>query len=146
MWEYIFWGVVFVIALLAEAATTIFISIWLAAGALIAFFLAVFGLSFTVQCVVFVLVSLILFTLTRPMVQKLRKTAPVATNADSLIGMEGLVQVAIEPFKNGRVQVNNLDWSARAVNGESIEAGTRIVVDKIEGATLLVHPAEMNKA
>lgn len=142
MWEYIFWGVLFVILLLAEAATTVFISIWLAAGALVAFFLAVFGLSFTIQCAVFVIISLILFTLTRPMVQKLRKTAPVATNADSLIGMDGIVKTPINPFENGRVRVNNLEWSARSVSGDSIEAGTRIVVEKIEGVTLLVKPAD----
>ena len=142
MWEYIFWGVLFVILLLAEAATTVFISIWLAAGALVAFFLAVFGLSFTIQCAAFVIISLILFTLTRPMVQKLRKTAPVATNADSLIGMDGIVKTPINPFENGRVRVNNLEWSARSVSGDSIEAGTRIVVEKIEGVTLLVKPAD----
>ena len=142
MWEYIFWGVLFVILLLAEAATTVFISIWLAAGALVAFFLAVFGLSFTVQCVVFVIVSLVLFTLTRPLVKKLRKTTPVATNSDSLIGMEGIVKMAVKPFENGRVRVNNLDWSARSVSGDPIEAGCRVVVEKIEGATLLVKPAD----
>jgi len=142
MWEYIFWGVLFVILLLVEAATTVFVSIWLAAGALVAFFLAVFGLSFTIQCAVFVIISLILFTLTRPMVQKLRKTAPVATNADSLIGMDGIVKTPINPFENGRVRVNNLEWSARSVSGDPIEAGTRIVVEKIEGATLLVKPAD----
>ena len=142
MWEYIFWGVLFVILLLAEAATTVFISIWLAAGALVAFFLAVFGLSFTIQCAAFVIISLILFTLTRPMVQKLRKTAPVATNADSLIGMDGIVKTPINPFENGRVRVNNLEWSARSVSGDPIEAGTRIVVEKIEGVTLLVKPAD----
>lgn len=142
MWEYIFWGVLFVILLLAEAATTGFISIWLAAGALVSFFLAVFDVPFVVQCVVFVIVSLILFTLTRPMVRKLRKTAPVATNADSLIGMEGIVKVSIAHFENGRVRVNNLDWAARSVNGEPIEAGSSIIVEKIEGATLLVRPTD----
>lgn len=142
MWEYIFWGVLVAITLLAEAATTAFISIWLAAGALIAFFLAVFGASFTVQCVVFVITALILFTATRPLVGKLSKKAHVATNADSLIGMEGIVRQAIEPLQNGRVFVNNLDWSARSSDNSSIAAGSRIIVEKIEGATLLVRPAE----
>lgn len=142
MWEYIFWGVLVAITLLAEAATTAFISIWLAAGALIAFFLAVFGASFTVQCVVFVITALVLFTATRPLVGKLNKKAHVATNSDSLIGMEGIVRRAIEPLQNGRVSVNNLDWSARSSDNSSIAAGSRIIVEKIEGATLLVRPAE----
>ncbi|MBR6791115.1 MAG: NfeD family protein [Oscillospiraceae bacterium] len=142
MWEYIFWGVLFVFLLLAEAATTVFISIWLAAGALISFFLAVFGASFTVQCVVFVIVSLVLFIITRPLVSRLKGSAHVATNSDSLIGMEGIVCKEIGPLENGRVRVSGLDWSARSVDGGPVAAGARITVEKIEGATLLVRPAD----
>lgn len=142
MWEYIFWGVIFLIALLAEAATTAFISIWLAAGALLAFFAAVFGASIAVQCTVFVVAALLLFIATRPLVKKLNKSAHVATNADSIIGTEGVVRQSIETLQNGRVCVNNLDWSARSVSGSPIEAGSRIVVEKIEGATLLVRPID----
>jgi len=142
MWEYIFWGVVFVIALIAEAATVAYVSIWMAIGAVASFIVSVAGGSFAVQCVVFVLVSLLLFILTRPLVKKLVQKKPVATNADSIIGMEGMVRQPIEALRAGRIYVDGLDWSARSSNGQAVPAGVRVVVEKIEGATLLVRPVE----
>lgn len=142
MWEYILWGVVFVVALIVETATVAYVSIWMAVGAVASFIVTVAGGSFSTQCVVFVLVSLLLFILTRPLVKRLVQKKPVATNADSIIGMEGIIRQPVEPLKAGRIYVNGLDWSARATDGQAIPAGVRVVVEKIEGATLLVRPVE----
>lgn len=143
MWEYIFWGIIFVAALITEAATVAFVSIWLAVGALIAFLIAVAGASFSIQCIFFVLVSLVLFLCTRPLAKKLGRGKRVATNADSVIGMEGIVKEPIRPLSTGRVCVRGLDWSARTTgDDQQVPAGARIVVEQIQGATLIVRPVE----
>lgn len=144
MWEYIFWAVVFVIALVAEAVTVALVSIWMTVGAVAAFIVSVAGGSFSLQCTVFVLVSLILLAVSRPLAKRLSFIGkkPEATNADSVIGMEGVVRQAIEGLSPGRVCVNGLDWSAKAVSEDAIPIGARVIVEKIEGVTLLVRPLE----
>ena len=145
MWEYILWGVIFVAALAVEAATMSLVSIWLAAAAVVTFFVAAAGGAFWLQCLIFVVLSLLLFLLTRPLTEKFRRKKPVRTNADSVIGMEGVVRREIEPLQGGRVCVGGLDWSARSSQSVPIPVGSCVVVEKIEGATLLVRPAEAPK-
>ena len=145
MWEYILWGVIFVAALAVEAATMSLVSIWLAAAAVVTFFVSAAGGAFWLQCLIFVVLSLLLFLLTRPLTEKFRRKKPVHTNADSVIGMEGVVRREIEPLRGGRVCVGGLDWSARSSQSVPIPAGSCVVVEKIEGATLLVRPAEAPK-
>ena len=87
----IFWGAVFVIMLIAEITTMQFVTIWFAAGAVGAFIAAMFELSFTVQMIIFVALSVLLLLITRPVFAKLRVKQQPRTNADLNIGETAVV-------------------------------------------------------
>ena len=92
MGYYFLWIGIFVAALIIEGLTMQLVSIWFAVGALGALVAAIAGGSLVIQASIFVILSLVLFLATRPLVQKIGRAPTVHTNADSVIGMEGIVR------------------------------------------------------
>ena len=130
----VFWALAFVFFVVCEVATgTALVSIWLAIAALIAMFCAIAKLSF-----LFVISSIILLLLTRPVVKKLQNKT-VATNYELDVGKTAIV---IEPIDNsvnkGRVTLEGTDWAARTEDGSKIPEGTPVKVVRIDGAKLIV--------
>ncbi len=144
--EAIFWSVLFILLLAVEMMTTQLVSVWFAAGSLAAFIAAMCGGSFTVQLILFVIVSAALLPVAR-IVWKKRKLSPtVKTNADSVIGMIGVVTEDVDNLKEtGRVKVNGLSWSARMETGNFAAVGTAVRICRIDGVKLLVEPAEQEE-
>ena len=133
----IFWLVLLVILVIIEFATAQFVTIWFAAGALVAVFLS--GFPFWVQLVGFTVTSIILLILTRPLVKKLKKKPVVPTNADLDIGKTATVIQTINNATNeGRVRLNGIDWIAISVDDTIIENDEIVIIDRIEGAKLFV--------
>lgn len=138
------WFVLTVILLIAEAATVTVISLWFAAGALAAMVTALLGAGLWVQAVVFVLVSAAALTALRPLVRKHLTPKLTATNIDSVIGSVGIVTGTIDNLTaTGQVKLNGMEWSARSTSGNTLEVGTKVRVDKIEGVKVFVSPAEV---
>lgn len=138
------WFVLTVILLIAEAATVTVISLWFAAGALAAMVTALLGARLWVQAVVFVLVSAAALTALRPLVRKHLTPKLTATNIDSVIGSVGIVTGTIDNLTaTGQVKLNGMEWSARSTSGNTLEVGTKVRVDKIEGVKVFVSPAEI---
>lgn len=132
------WGALMVLFIILEFSSCALVSIWFVFGALAAIFAAWQGCSFLVQTTVFVGVSALLLMFTWPMVRALR-IKKVPTNADSIIGAEGIVQTAIDNVKNeGRVVIDSIDWAAKSTNGRPIPADSVVTVDKLEGVTVYV--------
>lgn len=68
---------------------------------------ALMGLSFFWQVVVFLRYRCFCLVLTRPLMKKFLRVRPTATNADSLVGMIGVVVEEIDNDRaQGRVYVN----------------------------------------
>ena len=87
----------------------------------------------------FVVVTAIALAVTRPLVKKLKRKRPEATNADRYIGKSAVVVEAIDnDHAKGLVKVDNEKWTARSVDGQLIEPGDRVVVTAIEGVKLIV--------
>jgi len=77
----------------------------------------------------------------RPKLESLRKKNVQKTNADRLIGREGIVIVPLNALEGkGQVKVDGQIWSAKA--GEDLTAGTKIKVLSIEGVKLVIGRAE----
>ncbi len=132
------WGALLVVFILAEVGSCALVSIWFVFGSLAAIVAAADGCTFLTQSLIFVATSTVLLLLTRPFVRSL-KIKKIPTNSDEIIGMEGIVQTAIDNIKGeGRVVISSIDWAAKATNGRPIPAGSVIVVDKLEGVTLFV--------
>ena len=143
-WAAILWLILTVILLITEAATVTVVSLWFAAGSLAAMAVALLGGGIWLQVLVFLVVSAAALTTLRPLVRKYLTPKLTATNIDSIIGAIGIVTADIDNISaSGQVKLNGMDWTARSTSGESIEAGTKVRVDKIEGVKVFVSPAEV---
>ena len=136
----IFWIVVFVAMLLAEAATAGLVTLWFAGGALLAMIAAMCKVSVVWQIVIFVVSSSLLLALIYPKAKKKLKKIPVTpTNADRVIGMDGILTEAIDPIAGtGAVKVDGKVWTARSEAGKAIPEGTLVTVERIEGVRAIV--------
>lgn len=142
----IFWGVVFVLTVIAEFASMQLISIWFAVGSLGAFFAAMFDLGFTAQLAIFVLVSMLLLIATRPLLKKLRVKNVVPMNADKEIGsMAVIIEEVNGAAGTGRVRVNGVDWMAVSEDGSVLPVDTVVTVTQVQGAKLLVKKAAVEQ-
>ena len=124
---------------LIDAATVALVSIWFAVGALAAMIPAFLSVPVWVQILTFLAVSAVCFALTRTFFKDVIKVKKEATNADGLVGEEGVVTQAICNLKGeGKVYISGLTWSARSSNGTDIPETTIVTVKEIRGVTLIV--------
>ena len=142
--ETIFWLILFVVLLIIAIFTMGLTTVWFAGGALVAFVLAFAGLGLPVQIIVFLLVSILLLVLTRPIAIKFFNQERQKTNADSLIGQRAVVLETIDTLHGtGRVEVNGMEWSAKVEDATAvIEAGTVVSIEGIQGVKLIVKKEE----
>lgn len=142
-WQAIFWLVAMLIFLMAEASTVSLISIWFAAGSLVALFAAMLGAGIKLQIILFLAVSAVLVLSLRKVVQRFIIPQTPKTNIDSVVGSVGIVKTPIDNVAaQGQVEIAGMDWTARSTSGELIPAGLKIRVDRIEGVKVFVSPAE----
>ncbi len=133
------WLIAFVLFAAVEFATSMaLISIWFAAGSLVALVLSAFDVPLWIQLLVFILVSAILLICTRPIAKKHAKNN-IDTNIKIIIGKTAKVIEDIDNLKaTGRVRLDGVDWTAISDTGEIIEKDSLVTVTKIEGSKLYV--------
>ena len=137
------WLIAAILFVVIESVTTQLISIWFAAGAVAAFIAALAGGNLTVQWSLFIAFSLVLLIATKPLVKKLTKNSTAKTNVESNIGKITVVTSKIDNIaETGEVKLNGLVWSARSLDGEVIEEGSKVIVKKVEGVKLIVTLSE----
>lgn len=135
----IIWLVIAVVMGVTEACTVQLVSVWFAIGSAAACITSLFTDQIYIQVIVFVVVTAIALAVTRPLVKKLKRKRPEATNADRYIGKSAVVVEAIDnDHAKGLVKVDNEKWTARSVDGQLLEPGDRVVVTAIEGVKLIV--------
>ena len=141
---WVVWLVIAVIMIVIEVVTTGLATLWFAVGAIVAMIMDLCGAPFTAQIIVMAVVSIVCFALcmiwVRPKLESLRKKNIQRTNADRLIGREGIVIVPLNKSEGkGQVKVDGQIWSAKA--DEDIAEGIKVVVKSIEGVKLVVETA-----
>jgi membrane protein implicated in regulation of membrane protease activity len=101
---------------------------------------AAIGAAVWLQLVVFVAGAAASIGLLRPIARAhLRMPAAMRTGTAALEGAKAVVLQRVDE-NGGRVRIGGEEWSARAyMPDQVIEAGTRVEVVKIEGATALVY-------
>lgn len=143
-WAAVFWLVLFVVFLMAEASTVAVISLWFAIGALAAMVSSFLGAELWLQAVLFFAVSIVLLCALRPLTKKYFTPKIIRTNVDAVVGTTGRVVETIEnDLTQGRVKLGSLEWSARSTAGETVEEGTLVRVDRIEGVKVFVTPVDV---
>ena len=138
---WVIWLVVAIIMLVIEVVTTGLATLWFALGAIVAMVMDLCGASLTSQIIVMAIVSVASFILCmiwiRPKLESLRKKNVQRTNADRLIGREGVVIVPLNGAEGkGQVKIDGQVWSAKA--DTDIAEGIKVTVKAIEGVKLVV--------
>ena len=138
----IVWLVLMVLLFIIEAATAGLTVIWFALGALAALIAALFGAQIWLQVLWFLVVSIATLWFTRPLALKYLNGRSVATNADRVVGMEGVVCEDIDNLAGtGAVKLDGKEWTARSAGGENIPSGAVVKGVRIEGVKLIVERA-----
>jgi len=112
-----------------------------AIGAGLAAVVGLLGVGVALSAVVFVASSAIVFATLRPVARRHRRLPPsIRTGAAALVGRPAIV---IERIANGEgvgcVKIDGEVWTARSYDeDEVIDAGERVEVVEIKGATALV--------
>ena len=137
------WAVWLILAgLLAagEIVTTVFVLGPLAVAAALAAGVALLGAGVALQLVAFAAGALASLVVLRPVAMRhLRAPMALRTGTAALVGARAVVLERVDDA-GGRVKIGGEEWSARAFfDGHVIEAGARVEVAEIDGATALVY-------
>ena len=134
-WEAISWFAAMLVFLIVEAACPIhLVSIWFAAGALVAMVISILDGMLWLQITAFCVVSGALLLALWPFIRKFLNPHLTKTNVDAVIGTQGVVTAEIDNLTaDGQVKIGGMEWTARSTAGANIPAGTRFQVDRIEG-------------
>jgi len=143
----LFWLVILLVCIFAEIHTQAFVAVFIAVGSIVAFFLALAGVPFAVEAVVFVVVTaLTLFTLRPTVMRRFARTDVVDLTIpapSSLANMTGFVEEVVgDEGHPGRVKIKGESWRAVTDRSVPIASGARIIVTKAYGTTLWVEPTE----
>lgn len=134
------WFIAFLVLLFIEIITVNLVTIWFAVGSLAALFVSFFSDSIVLQVVVFILVSVFVLLITKPLMKKFKSFQVTPTNSDRVIGKIGDVTKKIEKNKYGEVKIFGNTWTA--YSDEEIEVGSKVKVLEIEGVKLIVKKEE----
>lgn len=132
------WLIIFIVLIAIEAFTFSLTTIWFALGALVMILISLLKLPFSVQLLVWLILSSVLLYFTRPYALSKLKVGKVKTNVDSLVGKSALVVKTITKYEKGEIKINGLIWSAKTENEETLEEGNECEIVEIQGATALV--------
>lgn len=134
------WIVLAGLCFIGEMLTTGFFLLWFGVGASIAAVLNYLGFDPMVQILAFILISIILIAVSRPLAQRITKESPRKAVSDRLVGKQGMVIEDVLPDTGGVVKVEGDVW--RAVSPKKIEKDSRIIVKQVESVKLHVVPVE----
>ena len=140
------WLGLLILFAVAEAVTVALVSIWFAAGAMVALLATIFTDHIWTQILLFVIVSAVTMAVVRPLAKKYVFPHRVPTNADRVIGREGVISETVDNLSSaGVVIVAGMAWTARSDSGETIPKGTVVTVKRIDGVKLYVAPVQERK-
>jgi len=146
-WAAIVWFVLVLGFLIVEAACPFhLVSIWFAAGSLVAMLIAFLGGPIWLQVTLFLIVSCALVAMLWPFIKKFLNPGLSKTNIDAIIGSRGLVTAAIDNVSAvGQVKLGAMEWTARSTSGEPIPQGALVRVDRIESVKAFVSPVTVTE-
>ena len=139
-WYATVWFILMVGFLIVEGACPFhLVSIWFAAGSLVAGIAAMLNAALWLQIILFLVVSCTLLAALFPLVKKFLRPNIEKTNVDAVIGSRGYVTEDIDNLQAvGQVKLGGMYWTARSENGQIIPRGTLVEVDRIEGVKAFV--------
>ena len=142
---WIFWAILGAVLVIAEVFTTGFVLLWFGIGALAAGLAGLLGVhSIILQFLIFTAVSIGLTVASRTIFvnyfSREKSGGDLKSGVDSLPGKVGTVVSSSRGALNeGAVKVYGSTWTAYPADGEEpLEAGDRVEVTKVQGASIYV--------
>ncbi len=137
------WLGVFLIALIVEASTQEFVSVWFSAGAVVAMCICFF-VPLYVQIIVFAVVSLAALILTRPLIKRLTARTERFTNTDEFVGKRVMLEKGVTKFEAGEVKINGVVYQAVLAedSDEEIKKGSIVEMVALKGNKIVVRMIE----
>lgn len=144
-WFWILWCILGAILIVAEIFTTGFVLLWFGIGALLAALASFVGIdSLVIQFLIFAGVSIALTAASRTIFinyfSRDKTETGLRSGVDALPGKVGTVVSSSKGALNeGAVKVFGSTWTAYPAAGEQpLEAGERVCVESVEGASIYV--------
>lgn len=143
----VLWLVLAILFIVVEGITVQLVSLWFVIGTIPAMIAAGLGANGFVQGLLFLITSIVVLLLFRPMLRKRLTPEAKPTNADRVIGMTGVVEEGIDNLQEtGRVMANGLMWTARSAQDTvKIPVKSQVTVLDIEGVKLIVEPKDTER-
>jgi membrane protein implicated in regulation of membrane protease activity len=139
--DWVLWLILAVVFAVGEIATLGFFLAPFAAGAAVAAVVSAAGAGLVLSLAIFLAIAAGLLVALRPVARSYRKTPPqIRTGTAALVGRDAMVVERIANNEGaGCVKIDGEVWTARSyIDDEVYEAGTRVQVVEIRGATALV--------
>jgi len=141
--DWVVWLVLTGGLLVAELLTLTLVLGLLAGAALVTAGAAAVGLPLAGQVAVFGASAAGGYMLVRPFERLHRRSPSLATGTAAMVGRRAVVTVAVGSSP-GRVTIGSESWLARSlILGLTYDVGTSVVVNSIDGATVVVSPEEL---
>lgn len=144
-WLWILWFILGAILVVAEIFTSGFVLLWFGIGALVAAVAGFIGISsLAIQFLIFASVSIALTAASRTIFinyfSREKTGESLRSGVDALPGKIGTVVSSSKgALQEGAVKVFGSTWTAYPAAGEPpLEAGERVCVDSVEGASIYV--------
>ena len=144
-WYWVLWSILAAILIVAEVFTSGFVLLWFGIGALAAALAGLVGIdSLTIQFMIFAGVSVALTAASRTIFvnyfSREKTGQSLRSGVDALPGKIGtVVSSSRGALQEGAVKVFGSTWTAYPAAGEPpLEAGERVCVESVEGASIYV--------
>ena len=140
MAESIIWLIVTVAMAVIEIMTMGLVTIWFAAGAAIALLLSLVGTPLWIQIAAFLVVSIAVLLLVRPIASAHFNNRLKKTNIDAIVGKTLIAKTDIDNLHGyGKVDMDGSTWlAASSMDNIIIHAGEEVKVVEVRGAKLIV--------
>ena len=133
------WMAIAAFFIIAEIFTMGFALLWFGIGAAVAGILALLGCGLGWQLASFIVISGVLFAVSRSFAERFTKKQPPGVGADRFIHQKGVVTEEIDNIRNtGRVRIGKDEWRADSDTDETIAAGKIVEVTRVDGTHLVV--------
>lgn len=132
------WIVFIIVTIIIEIETLDLISIWFTLGAVGALIAAALDADLLIQVGIFISISILLLLATRPLAKGMSKKQRIATNADRVVGMIGIITKEVTPYQLGEIKVDYSLWRATNLNNQTFEVGEKALIKAISGTKLVI--------
>ena len=136
----IVWLIITVVLSLIEIFTMGLVTIWFAAGAVVALIMSLIGAPLWLQATLFLVVSIVVLVLVRPIATSHFNNRLKKTNIDAVIGRKLIAKTDIDNLHGmGKVDMDGSTWiAASSMDNVIIHQGEEVRVVEVQGVKLIV--------